>query len=945
MTENKNEIRQAIERVALSALLHDIGKFWQRTGEEKPFTKQEKEYFNTYDHAHWSCSFIEKFINDNDIHRWALHHHIKELDDWQSKVIKLADWLSSGERNVYEHGKNDQINEEPPTFTPSTARLENIFDNLLCTKTAEEKKNKTYLQLSPYPDYSENVFFPTTANEGEQKDYKNLWDEFIEDLKTLGWTDFNKLNLPYTTWLSLLKKYTSRIPSTTPTEKQKIFPDISLYQHLRITSAIASCFTYSLLNENSGIDEKNIDACLAKWKKYNDELGVFLDKLRSIDRELHEERKRGVKDTNKIQELANEKKESEGKVEEFIEKDDLELFTFLCGDVSGIQEYIYSIPSKGAAKQLKARSFLLQLLCEFIATYICEHFSLPPCNIIYSGGGRFFLLLPKGVKEEVEKINQDISIKLLEYMKGELHLLLATTPVKLSHFCVGGFTSVWRNVTQEVGKRKKQRYSVFSQESEDCDKFYNEIFGKMDKTKYPISKYITGEDQEEDKDSQKDDQQLEDFGNFLSTKEDQKKDKDAQKDDKQLEDFAKTLRNAIWMVRTKVESIDKNPLPLQFINSLGYDYKILNKLEEKTNLDNVTEITFLDKFNISTTVTEILKDKLDKISISLRPFANYWPSLKENLDSNNRKQKEDDDRYLPLAPAQFEDFAEASKGPEKIAIFRADVDNLGNVFNRGLGYYNTLSRSAMLSSALSDFFEGYVNHLAEKEGYKGTVGIVYSGGDDLFIVGAWDKVIDFAFELRDDFDRYTHGNLSFSGGIIVVDHSIPVRICARMAEDAENQAKSYKHNNKEKDTLVIFDTEIGYEEKDDVFYIKEKLLNLFEKQKDNVAFKGILNKLFDITYVYQKQNEKKKKLKAKGLNTEEIQKQVILERWKWLLVYGLRKYTTKDSNDQTEIIIEIQNKLLEHKNTTYNIEDKLSAILRWVEFLTREKQNKKLNNI
>ncbi|MCX7858370.1 MAG: type III-A CRISPR-associated protein Cas10/Csm1, partial [Deltaproteobacteria bacterium] len=827
---------------------------------------------------------------------------------------------------VYEHGKQDPIEEEPPTLTPPTARLENNFDNLLRTKKESERKNKTYFQLSHYPNYSENLFFPTSINEGKQDDYKELWNKFIEDLKFLGWTDNDKLNLPYATWLSLLKKYTSRIPSATPTEKQKIFPDISLYQHLRITSAIASCITYSFLSDNqeTRMDEKYIDNCLARWKSYNEELGPILDKLRAIEKELKEEKQKGEENSTsvKIQERMQEKKKMERQVKDNIEKDDIELFTFLCGDVSGIQEYIYSIPSKGAAKQLKARSFLLQLLCEFIAIYICEQFNLPPCNIIYSGGGRFFILLPKGVKNEVEKLNLDISKKLLEYMKGELHLLLATTSVKLSHFCVGGFTFVWREVTQEVGKRKKQRYSVFPKE------YYDEIFGKMDKKKYPVSKYITGEDQYEDEESKK--------------------------DDEQLEEFAKLLRNAIWMVRHKVDSVDKNnPLPLQFINELGYDYEILNKIEEKLNLDNVVEIIFLEEFNISATVTKILTNKFDKISLSLRPFANYWPSLKENLDFNKRQKEEDDERFAPLAPAQFEDFALVSEGPEKIAIFRADVDNLGNIFSKGLGYYNTLSRSAMLSSALSDFFEGYVNYLAQVNEFLGSMGIVYSGGDDLFIVGAWNKVIDFAFQLREDFDDYTHSHLTFSGGIVVIDHSIPVRICSKMAEEAEDKAKFYerpserppqKPPDKIKDTIVIFDTEIGYEEKKELFEIKKELLKLSEQPEKDVAFKGVLNKLFDVTHVYQKQEGKKKKLKAKGVNGDEIKKQVILDRWKWLLVYGLRKYTAKDSDKQTEadkIVRDIQKKLLEHKDTTYKIEDKLSAILRWVEFLTREKAKQK----
>lgn len=880
MTTDNTNIKETIEKVALSALLHDIGKFWQRTGQEKPFSKQEKEYFNTYEHALWSGCFIEKYINEADIHRWALHHHIKELDEWQMKVIKLSDWLSSGERNVFEHGKNQNTESEPPTCKNSTARLENIFDNLeFKNNETKETNQKTYFKLMKYPDYSEDNFFPQSLHEGNSNEYMNLWKEFIEDLKFLGWSETNKLNLPFSTWLSLMKKYTSRIPSATPTQEQKIFPDISLYQHLRITSAISACLTYSYLNET--ITEDDINQMLNSWSK----------NLSQSENSINS-------DTNDLSQI--------------------EVATFLCGDISGIQEYIYSIPTKGATKQLKARSFLLQLICEFIAIYICEQFDLPPANIIYSGGGRFFILLPKNIQEKTEKLYQTISNALLNYLKGDLHLLLATTPVKLSHFCKGAFTEVWKSVTREIGKRKQQKYSIFQTEE-----YYNKIFGTMDKDKYPVSEYSLAGDIEED--------------------------------DEQMEEIGKKLRNAKWMLR-RIETKDNekdNPPPLQFINSLGFNYEFYNELKE-INLDNVVEITFLDKFKITQSITQILCNKYDKIPLSFRPFASYWPSLKENLDAKKRELEEGDDRYLPLAPAQFKDFAKTAEGPEKIAIFRADVDSLGEIFQKGLAKNNTLSRSAMLSSALSDFFEGYVNYLAQQEPYKGTIGIVYSGGDDLFIVGAWDKVIDYAFQLREDFSDYTHERLSFSGGIIIIEDSIPIRLSAKMAEDAENQAKSYTRNisnngsfkENKKDAIVIFDTPIGYEEKDTILKIKDQLLELSKRPKEEIAFDGVLNKLFEIINVYQKQKAKKTKYLLQGLKDDEIKKFVILDRWKWLLVYGLRKYTKKKSERESvanKIITDIQEDLLNQSNRTYKLEDKLGAILRWVEFLTRDKKDKKSN--
>ena len=42
--------------------------------------------------------------------------------------------------------------------------------------------------------------------------------------------------------------------------------------------------------------------------------------------------------------------------------------------------------------------------------------------------------------------------------------------------------------------------------------------------------------------------------------------------------------------------------------------------------------------------------------------------------------------------------------------------------------------------------------------------IVYSGGDDVFIVGAWNEVIELSIDLQEKFKKYTQGTLSKSSG-------------------------------------------------------------------------------------------------------------------------------------------------------------------------------------
>ena len=43
--------------------------------------------------------------------------------------------------------------------------------------------------------------------------------------------------------------------------------------------------------------------------------------------------------------------------------------------------------------------------------------------------------------------------------------------------------------------------------------------------------------------------------------------------------------------------------------------------------------------------------------------------------------------------------------------------------------------------------------------------IVYSGGDDVFLAGAWNEVIAVFMDLRKSLERFTQGTLTISGGI------------------------------------------------------------------------------------------------------------------------------------------------------------------------------------
>ena len=101
---------------------------------------------------------------------------------------------------------------------------------------------------------------------------------------------------------------------------------------------------------------------------------------------------------------------------------------------------------------------------------------------------------------------------------------------------------------------------------------------------------------------------------------------------------------------------------------------------------------------------------------------------------------------------EFTELAKKSSGIERVGIIRADVDNLGRAFVSGFDEkYTSLSRTATFSRKLSIFFKNHINTLLRENGYNAV--IVYSGGDDVFMVTSWSDAVDAAVTLRDALER------------------------------------------------------------------------------------------------------------------------------------------------------------------------------------------------
>jgi CRISPR-associated protein Csm1 len=213
--------------------------------------------------------------------------------------------------------------------------------------------------------------------------------------------------------------------------------------------------------------------------------------------------------------------------------------------------------------------------------------------------------------------------------------------------------------------------------------------------------------------------------------------------------------------------------------------------------------------------TEKLTNLDDMVKVSTKDSGRYLI---------NEYQKGRANVWLPYcAPEKngeiltFEEIARMSLGVQKLAMFKADVDNLGLVFSNALGDRISFSLYAQLSQMLHYFFSAYLYHYIQRQAeYREKIYTVFSGGDDLCVVGAWDAVLRFVADFRGELDRLTMSNpsVTLSGGIALANPGLPVRAMAEEAETALEEAKSRKDRGGKpaKNGVSLFGVTVGWDE-------------------------------------------------------------------------------------------------------------------------------------
>ncbi|MCA1928260.1 MAG: hypothetical protein LDL09_07535, partial [Calditerrivibrio sp.] len=158
-------------------------------------------------------------------------------------------------------------------------------------------------------------------------------------------------------------------------------------------------------------------------------------------------------------------------------------------------------------------------------------------------------------------------------------------------------------------------------------------------------------------------------------------------------------------------------------------------------------------------------------------------------------------------------FPDEDSGANAIGVFKADVDNMAAIFAIGLeektnGGENpklTFSRISQLSRMINNFFAYYLPYkLKTNEKYKDMY-TVFAGGDDLFIIGRYDRIFDLAIDLSKEFKRYTGCNeeVTISGGISIFKPNTPIAFMAEVVEDNLNRSKRLIKNGRKGNLTIL----------------------------------------------------------------------------------------------------------------------------------------------
>ncbi|MDQ1245550.1 MAG: CRISPR-associated protein Csm1 [Campylobacterota bacterium] len=392
-----------IESLALAGLLHDIGKFRQRSGEILPDKSYElsaycpfledKGYF-THQHAAHTAeflkgivgkqnqkSFVETMIGSESFENISSKHHKPSTPkEW---IVAIADRVASGfEREAFEK-YNNADDRQKENLKYYEVPLDNFFD---------ESK------IFALEKFSSKSIYPTKHEKLTKEVYAKLYEAFLKDIAKLQ--ERPKAN--FENGLDfLLRKYTSFIPSSTYGTKA----NIPLYDHLKTTAAFTSA--------------------LAKYHE-ND---MELESIKSYDKEKFI----------------------------LIAGDFFGIQNFI----------FENLPTEKAAKILRGKSAFIQIFIKVVALDICKKLGLSKLSIVSDNAGKFEILAAntQETQEKLQQIQKELNEWFLTNTFGQSGIGISCVEASANDFTSGKFQELRERLAKQIELSKYKKFNLTSQKA------------------------------------------------------------------------------------------------------------------------------------------------------------------------------------------------------------------------------------------------------------------------------------------------------------------------------------------------------------------------------------------------------------------------------------------------------------------------------------------------
>lgn len=428
---NENLLPQS-SRVALAALLHDLGKFHERTGLPLAANTDDRDGLTTlyrYSHAAHTAGAWEAVtasapdllqgdvapfasrsagedITDSLVNAAAAHHHPATFLQW---IVATADRAASGfERHTFDDYNADA---EGETFTRKNryqARLVTLFDQIAPAHSLDH--------AYPLAALAPETLFPQRRSAVEPADdntaqaaYTALWQQFLAALDTIPKSHRSQWPLWLDHFDAAWLSFTHAIPSAT---NRGVVPDVSLYDHSKAVAALA----------------------VALWRWH------------------HEQGKVGAGETAR---LADPERPDWGE----------EKLLLIQGDFFGIQEFIFAnggATQQHAHKLLRGRSFQVALLAELAALTLLDALQLPSTSQIINAAGKFLIVAPNttSARAAVAQCRRTFDGWCLAHTCGEIGVGLAATEASCNDLVGGQFKTLIDRLFAELDVAKHRRFDL-----------------------------------------------------------------------------------------------------------------------------------------------------------------------------------------------------------------------------------------------------------------------------------------------------------------------------------------------------------------------------------------------------------------------------------------------------------------------------------------------------